>query len=105
MTRNAPSPRALLPQSHGGRPTTAHPLRRGERMHRTFCRPRPLVPGALLALLMLGTPGAGRAQDQGPPGRPTALIVPVNGTVRLQMASRRPIRQVVNPKEAALGIR
>src|SRR5436305_1208896 len=105
MTRTAPSPRVLVPQSPGGRPTAARPLRRGERMHRTFCRTRPLVPGALLALLLLGMSGRGRAQEQGPPPRPNALIIPINGTVRLQMATKRPIRQVVNPKEAALGIR
>jgi pilus assembly protein CpaC len=46
-------------------------------------------------------PGAAPAAVQ--PGG--ALIVPINGTVRLQMASRRPIRSVTNPKETAVNIR
>src|SRR6516165_8167601 len=51
-------------------------------MHRNLFRPRWLWAGALLA-----------------------LFVPINGTVRLQMSTKKPIRQVTNPKDSAVNIR
>jgi pilus assembly protein CpaC len=72
-------------------------------MHRNLFRPRWLWAGALLALFVSGPPAV-RAQDT-PPPRPGALIVPINGTVRLQMSTKKPIRQVTNPKDSAVNIR
>jgi pilus assembly protein CpaC len=69
-------------------------------MHRTKHKSRTLVAAAVLALLAGSVPAP--AQDS-PPGSP--VIVPLNGTVRLQMTSRLPIRRVINPKENALTIR
>ena len=72
-------------------------------MHRTICRTRTLLGAALVALLagLAGLPA--RAQVAGAPG--SALIVPINGTVRLQMASKKPITKVENPKDQVLSIR
>jgi pilus assembly protein CpaC len=44
-----------------------------------------------------------RAQDALP--RSSAIIVPLNGTIRLQMSNKAPIARVVNPKENAVNIR
>src|SRR5262245_10252439 len=68
----------------------------GERMHRTFQKPWVLL-GGLVALLLVGPPRPATAQLCTPEHRP--LLVLLNGTTRLQMASRKPIRTVVNPKE------
>jgi pilus assembly protein CpaC len=74
-------------------------------MHRKMVRPRWLWSGVLLALVLSG-PAAVWGQDPpAPPPRPGALIVPINGTVRLQMSTRKPIRQVINPKDSAVNIR
>ncbi|HZY86438.1 MAG TPA: hypothetical protein VFE78_16510 [Gemmataceae bacterium] len=72
-------------------------------MHRKLFRPGWLWSGVLLALLGSG-PAAAWAQDA-PPPRPRALIVPINGTVRLQMATKKPIKTVTNPKDSAINIR
>jgi pilus assembly protein CpaC len=68
-------------------------------MHRTTCRSRSLA-GALLALLLGGLAVHGQDQTRG-----TALIVPLNGFVKLQMSNKQPIAKVVNPKENAVNIR
>jgi pilus assembly protein CpaC len=52
---------------------------------------------------MLAWPAATPAQEPRP--QPSALIVPVNGTVRLQMSKKQKIKTVVNPKENAVTIR
>lgn len=70
-------------------------------MHRTNPKLRSLVWGTLLALLVGGLPSS-QAQDA---GRGSALIVPIGGTVRLQMKSKKPIKTVVNPKENVINIR
>jgi pilus assembly protein CpaC len=78
-------------------------MKEGERMHRTFQKPWVLL-GGLVALLLVGlsiTPA--RAQLCSPESRP--LLVLLNGTTRLQMSSRKPIKTVVNPKEGILTIR
>jgi pilus assembly protein CpaC len=72
-------------------------------MHRQPWKSGPLW-GRLVLVLLAGTLTAvGRGQDNAP--RPSALVVPINGTVRLQMTTRRPIRTVVNPKENVVNIR
>ncbi|MFO0876064.1 MAG: hypothetical protein U0840_01725 [Gemmataceae bacterium] len=71
-------------------------------MHRTFQKPWALL-GAWLALLMGGLPSVSRAQLNSPENRP--LVVVLQGTTRLQMSTRKPIRTVVNPKEGILSIR
>jgi pilus assembly protein CpaC len=59
--------------------------------------------GALLmALLLGGLSGTSWAQDTAP-GK--TILVPINGTVRLQMTTKKPIRTVSNPKENVLNIR
>jgi pilus assembly protein CpaC len=70
-------------------------------MHRTNCLLRTLVWGTLLALLVSGLPTS-QAQE-GP--RPSAVIVAIGGTVRLQMKNKRAIKTVVNPKENVVSIR
>jgi pilus assembly protein CpaC len=71
-------------------------------MHRTLCRFRSLAGGALLAMLACAVAGL-RSQDALP--RTAAVIVPLNGTIRLQMSNKQPISKVVNPKENAVAIR
>ncbi len=71
-------------------------------MHRKKCRFRSQAAGALLALLACGVV-ATRSQDALP--RAGAVIVPLNGTVRLQMSNKAPIAKVVNPKENAVALR
>jgi pilus assembly protein CpaC len=81
-------------------------------MHHTHSRPRRPSPapwGAwtlalLLAGAFLGGPGGPAARAQEKVARRT-ILVPVNGTVRLQMSTKKPIRTVSNPKESALTIR
>src|SRR5262245_47354150 len=71
-------------------------------MHRTFQKPWVLL--GLVTLLLGGlikTPA--RAQLCTPEPRP--LLVLLNGTTRLQMSTRKPIKTVVNPKEGILTIR
>jgi pilus assembly protein CpaC len=59
----------------------------------------------LLALIAMAWPALAPAQEPIPQPQPTALIVPVNGTVRLQMSKKQKIKTVVNPKENAVSIR
>jgi pilus assembly protein CpaC len=42
---------------------------------------------------------------QEPSPQPSALIVPINGTIKLQMSKKQKIRTVTNPKENAINIR
>jgi pilus assembly protein CpaC len=72
-------------------------------MHRTLFWFRGLLGGALLALVLGGLPGVGRAQNQGVAG--AAIYVPTGGTIRLQMKDKRPIKRVSNPRDAVLSIR
>ena len=48
---------------------------------------------------------SGTAHAQEPSPKPSALIVPINGTVRLQMSTKKPIKTVTNPKDTAINIR
>jgi pilus assembly protein CpaC len=70
-------------------------------MHRTTRWFGPLA-GGILAALLVALPHGSRAQDL---PRGAAVLVPLNGTLRLQMSTKRPISRVVNPKENALTIR
>jgi pilus assembly protein CpaC len=71
-------------------------------MHRTLPSPWALL-GGLIALLAAVLAPAARAQLCTPEPRP--LVVLLNGTARLQLASKKPIRTVTNPKEGILTIR
>jgi pilus assembly protein CpaC len=87
-----------------GAAEAAYPLRRGEWMHRTFCRPRNfLLGGLLLALLVSGRPESLNAQIPGTTG--SSLIVPIGGTVPVQMTTKKAITLVKNSKEDVLGIK
>ena len=87
-----------------GAADVAYPLRRGEWMHRTFCRPRNfLLGGLLLALLVSGRPESLNAQIPGTTG--SSLIVPIGGTVPVQMTTKKAITLVKNSKEDVLGIK
>ncbi len=70
-------------------------------MHRTISFWHIGVWGTLLALVV-----SGLAPVQGQqPGTGNALIVPIGGTVRLQMKSKKPIKTVINPKDNVINIR
>lgn len=60
--------------------------------------------GSMLALL-LATAWLGRSLAQEPSPQPSALIVPINGTVKLQMSKKQKIKTVTNPKENAVNLR
>ncbi len=70
-------------------------------MHRTTCLSRTLLWGTLLALLVSG-PARSLAQDG---LHPSAVIVGIGTTVRLQMKSKKPIKTVNNPKDNVISIR
>jgi Flp pilus assembly secretin CpaC len=60
----------------------------------------------LLALFALAWLGLAPAQEPSPQlSSLSALIVPVNGTIKLQMSKKQKIKTVTNPKENAIGIR
>ncbi len=73
-------------------------------MHRSMRRPL-LTGGMIVALLVATWPGTLRSQELAPAPKPSALIVPINGTVKLQMSTKKAIRTVTNPKENAVNIR
>ncbi len=62
-----------------------------------------LLWGSTLALL-LATAWMGHAPAQEPAPRPAALIVPLNGTIKLQMSKKQKIKTVTNPKEEAVAL-
>ncbi len=73
-------------------------------MHHTHFRPRNLLLGGLLlALFLVGRPDALTAQIPGTSG--SALMVPIGGTVPLQMTTKKAISLVKNTKEEVLGIK
>ncbi len=74
-------------------------------MHRTKTCLRTLAGSALLALLVSGFTATSSAQ--GPPAGTTgsALIVPINGTVRLKMKSGKPIKTVTVPVPDVIQVR
>ncbi len=64
-------------------------------MHRNLCVPRGGTLMFLLALLACAAPGTASAQEQVPPPSPvTPVIVPLNGTVSLQMSTKKLIKSV-----------
>jgi pilus assembly protein CpaC len=72
-------------------------------MHRTKSLRRALLGGLVLALLAGGLTSVSQAQDAGKLG--SVVIVPLNGTNRLQMVSKKPIRNVNVPKEGVVMVR
>src|SRR5260370_42173602 len=95
--RRAWRPFPLAPETNrsggGGRLAPAFLLfRRGERIHRTNRVPYQAFAG-LLAGLLLGSPPQTAARAQAPPARPSssALIVPLNATVQIQMSTQKRI--------------
>jgi pilus assembly protein CpaC len=65
---------------------------------------RMLLWGGTLVLL-LATIWLGQTRAQEPNPQPAALIVPINGTVKLQMSKKQKIKTVTNPKENAVTLR
>jgi pilus assembly protein CpaC len=61
-----------------------------------------LVRAALLALL-IWAPGIGKAQPAGTSG--AALIVPINGTIKLQLTSKKLISKVESSRDGVISIR
>jgi len=57
--------------------------------------------GTLIAVLVSGLPRS-QAQDA---SRGSAVIVPIGGTVRLQMKTKKAIKTVINPKDNVINIR
>jgi pilus assembly protein CpaC len=72
-------------------------------MHRTKSLRRALLGGLVLALLAGGLTSVSQAQDAGKLG--SVVIVPLNGTNRLQMTTKKPIRNVNVPKEGVVMVR
>lgn len=70
-------------------------------MHPRHFRPRTFLWVTLLVTMVASASRSGAQETV----RPSAVIVPINGTYRLQMSTKKPIKQVVNPKEAVIGIR
>jgi pilus assembly protein CpaC len=71
---------------------------------RRIIDPKRLPWGSMIVILMaMAWPGLAPAQEPSP--QPSALIVPINGTVRLQMSKKQKIKTVTNPKENAISIR
>ena len=71
-------------------------------MHRIFAMPWLLMGG-----LARPSPGWAAGREPGPDLLPRnrPLVVLLNGTTRLQLASKKPIKTVINPKEALLTLR
>lgn len=73
-------------------------------MHRTFRKPWVLLGGLVACWCFLsGLAAPVQAQTCSPESRP--LVVLLNGTTRLQLSSKKPIKTVINPKEGILNIR
>src|SRR5215469_9444051 len=72
-------------------------------MHRSNSPAPRRLGGLILALSVTFWSGPAPAQEPSP--QPSALIVPINGTIRLQMSKKQKIRTVTNPKENAINIR
>src|SRR5579883_1925364 len=73
-------------------------------MHRIFSPTALPWGGLVLALIgFVGTDARTSAQELGP--QPCPLIVPVNGTFKLQMSKKQKIKTVTNPKESVVSLR
>lgn len=73
-------------------------------MHRILSRNAlPLWSLVLAVIAMAG--GGARTPAQQPSTRPSALIVPTNGTLKLQMSNKQKIKTVTNPKENVISLR
>ena len=71
-------------------------------MHRIFAMPWLLI-GGLSSLLLGGVPAVSLAQTCSPETKP--LVVLLNSATPLQLASKKPIKTVINPKEGVLSLR
>lgn len=72
-------------------------------MHRIIDRKALSWGGAIVALILTAWTALAPAQDPVP--QLSALIVPINGTVKLQMSKKQKIKTVTNPKENAVSLR
>jgi len=73
-------------------------------MHRIFGRHALCWGGLVVALIgFVGSGACASAQELGP--QPCPLIVPVNGTIKLQMSRKQKIKTVTNPKENVVSLR
>src|SRR5579884_2657013 len=61
--------------------------------------------GSLFVALIGISWGGVLSLAQEPSPQPASLIVPIGGTVKLQMSKKQKIKTVVNPKENAVSIR
>jgi pilus assembly protein CpaC len=73
-------------------------------MHRIFRRKSLPWEGLILALMGIIGSGLG-TQAQEPTPQLCPVIVPTNGTVRLQMSKKQKIKTVTNPKENVVSLR
>jgi pilus assembly protein CpaC len=73
-------------------------------MHRTYRLPRGLLWGLLLALLLGGSGLRGQEALPGPRPNPNALVIPINGTQRVQMTTKKRIATVLNQKDTVARV-
>lgn len=69
-------------------------------MHRTTCTRQSLGLAFLAALILIWPEIGARAQAPKAP-----LIIPINGTVKVQMSTKKPIKTFDNPKDSPVSIR
>jgi pilus assembly protein CpaC len=73
-------------------------------MHRIHSRNALLWEGLVLGLIAMAGGGAG-VLAQEPSTQAESLIVPTNGTIKLQMSKKQKIKTVTNPKESVVSLR
>jgi pilus assembly protein CpaC len=73
-------------------------------MHRILSRNALPWGGLVLALIAMAGGGAG-VLAQEPSTQAESLIVPTNGTIKLQMSKKQKIKTVTNPKESVVSLR
>jgi pilus assembly protein CpaC len=73
-------------------------------MHRIFNGNALPWRSLVFAVIVMGGGGA-RTPAQQPNTQPSALIVPTNGTLKLQMSKKQKIKTVTNPKENVVSLR
>jgi pilus assembly protein CpaC len=73
-------------------------------MHRIHGRNALPWGGLVLALIGMAGGGAGVSAQELTP-QPSPLIVPTNGTIKLQMSNKQKIKTVTNPKENVVSLR
>ncbi len=73
-------------------------------MHRTYRLPRGVLWGLLLALLLGGNGLRGQETLPSPKPNPNALVVPINGTQKVQMTTKKRIATVLNQKDTVARV-